>query len=183
MIRVEHHGSIARLVPTTPQAHTWLARNAVFEPWQYQDGGIVVDARAAEALIERAAKYRERMPARWRRAQRVYTVGGYTATLRKIPDHEMPRFRDDFTLRWDIADQDGVAVGSLFEDRAYGWGRVRYSLTKLVWSGPLPKGVSDPRSEHYGMAFDGGPFDGHETALRAFVQAAERLKAWRRSQS
>lgn len=70
-------------------------------------------------------------------------------------------------------------VGRLFQGSA-GYGRkVTGSLTRLVWSGRLPKGCTSPKSPHYGIHFGVGPRDTREEALEELAERAERLIAWR----
>lgn len=104
------------------------------------------------------------------------THGLYTATFVGVQE----RFAED-TLAcaaWEIT-REGKVVGALYASDAYGWDRPHASMTKLVWSGPLPKGVSDSRSPDYGMAFDVGPCDGYAATLAEFAKRADRLIAWR----
>lgn len=108
--------------------------------------------------------------------QKLFEFEGYRARLR---EDVKPRFADDpcFSVEWTIT-HGGQAVGAMYEGPAYP-GRVWCSMSKLVWSGEIPDGASDPKSPNYGICFDIGPRDSHEEALRAFVAAAKRLRAWR----
>lgn len=98
---------------------------------------------------------------------------GYTATFIGLTEA-------DGTATWNIT-QKGKLVGRMYEGSAYGWGRPRFSLTKLVWAGPFPMDSSDPKSPNYGMCFDGGPFSSYQECLEAFAKSADRLTEWRRT--
>lgn len=106
--------------------------------------------------------------------------GLYTAVFAGVEE----RFPGDAlaSARWDIVRGDKV-VGALFASDSYGWNRPHASLAKLVWSGPLPKGISDPKSPDYGMAFDIGPCDGYAATLAEFAKRADRLISWRLAQA
>jgi hypothetical protein len=50
--RIEDHGSIVVVQPLTPQAGEWIEENVPTEPWQWLGGGLCVEHRYAEPLIE-----------------------------------------------------------------------------------------------------------------------------------
>lgn len=51
---VDDHGSIAVLTPHTPAAHAWQADNLAHEEAQYWNGGIVIEPRYLDRIIEGA---------------------------------------------------------------------------------------------------------------------------------
>lgn len=51
-ITVERLGGITKITPHTDAARQWLETNANAEIWQWQDGALVVDTRAAAELLE-----------------------------------------------------------------------------------------------------------------------------------
>lgn len=106
--------------------------------------------------------------------------GRYTATFDAVSE----RFPGDALAcaTWTITRVVGSlaqVVGSLSESDAYGWGRPCFCLSKLVWAGRFPVGADDPKSQNYGMLFDGVAFESYEKALEAFARAADRLIEWR----
>lgn len=104
--------------------------------------------------------------------------GAYVATLSGTDE----RFPGDplTTISWEIKTWNCV-VGSLWISDAYGWDKPCFSISKLVWSGRFPNDSSDPKSENYGMCFDGVAFPSLEAALEEFARRADRLIAWRRN--
>jgi hypothetical protein len=53
-IRVDRHGSITLLTPLTPNGRRWLSRNVEAEAWQWIGGGLAVEPRYADALVDGA---------------------------------------------------------------------------------------------------------------------------------
>lgn len=100
--------------------------------------------------------------------------GEYTAVL--VKDEEGPW---GWESTWEIRCREGHVVGKMFQGGGSYGEQPRCSLTKLVWSGQIPPGASDPKSPNYGICFDIGPQDTREQALQAFAKAADRLIAWR----
>jgi len=50
--RIENHGSIVVVQPLTPEATAWVEENVPTEPWQWLGGGLCVEHRYAEAIVE-----------------------------------------------------------------------------------------------------------------------------------
>ncbi len=82
---------------------------------------------------------------------------------------------------WTIV-REGTEVGKMFQGGGGYGDRVTCSMSSLVWSGDLPKGHVDPRTQHYGIHFDTGPCDTREAALAEFAGRADRLISWRESE-
>lgn len=72
-------------------------------------------------------------------------------------------------------------VGKLFEGHPYDSGKVRFSLNRLLWSGPFPTGY--PKNPDAVLTHDGGPYDSLQEALDKAAERAEALKAWRRKRA
>ena len=129
-------------------------------------------AMDALELYEMPRKARAVIEAQRAARPRVLIEGTYTATVTKEGLDA-----GELCTRWTVS-RAGVEVGALFAGRSYP-GRVHGSLNALVGAGPLPEGASDPRSPHYGIAFDVSPRDTPAQALQELVYRAERLIAWR----
>lgn len=108
-------------------------------------------------------------PARARHGEYVAVFTGIEARFAKDPLA---------TACWDVRrGSDGAVVGRIYVGGSYP--EPHFNLSKLVNAGPYPEGVDDPKSEHYGMCFDGSPVPTIAEALAEFAKRADRLTAWR----
>lgn len=53
-LRVDRSGGIYILKPLNDEGQYWLDCNVVSEPWQWDRGGLCVDRRCADAIIDAA---------------------------------------------------------------------------------------------------------------------------------
>lgn len=51
-VRIENHGTIARIIPETEAAREWIAENVACEPWQYFGGSLCSEPRYVQAIID-----------------------------------------------------------------------------------------------------------------------------------
>jgi hypothetical protein len=131
-----------------------------------------LDREIAESVAYWKSKGRSESPKSFPKTLR---HGGYTATFNGI---EHPNTAQA-TAKWEIK-RGRQDVGTMHEGWGYGWGRPTITTRQLTWSGPLPPGVSDPRSPHYGWAFDLGPFDSYKEGMERLAKHADRLINWRK---
>ena len=49
--QIADHGTVISIRPLNEAARQWLSENVVFEPWQWVEGALCVEARFARDLV------------------------------------------------------------------------------------------------------------------------------------